>query len=86
MKTTVPIVFSFDNKYALPASIAIQSLIDTKSVETEYDIFVLHRKLSKCIMKKMEKIYAGNRVKVDRKFFKRLLHVKNLLLYSLLLV
>ena len=32
----IPIVFAFDDNYALPASIAIKSLIDSKDVNTDY--------------------------------------------------
>lgn len=71
MNNIVPIVFSFDDKYALPASIAIQSLIDTKNPQTKYDIFVLYKKLNKSIMHKIEKIYKINWIKVNKKIFKK---------------
>ena len=31
----IPVVFAFDDNYALPASVAIQSLIDSKAPTTE---------------------------------------------------
>ncbi len=43
----IPVVFAFDDNYALPASIAIASLLEHKRSETEYDIIVLHERLNK---------------------------------------
>ena len=50
----IPIVFAFDDNYALPASIAIQSLIDAKNPDTDYDVFVLHGGLAKSTINKMQ--------------------------------
>ena len=51
----IPIVFAFDDNYALPAGIAIQSLIDAAKPDTQYDIFVLHSGLKSSVMRKIEK-------------------------------
>ncbi len=40
----VPIVFSFDDNFALPASIAIKSLVDCAAPGTEYEIHILYDK------------------------------------------
>lgn len=65
MSNKIPIVFAFDDNYALPASIAIQSLIDAKKPDTEYDVFVMHGGLRKSTMRKMERICKINWIKVD---------------------
>lgn len=62
----IPIVFAFDDNYALPASIAIQSLIDAKHPDTEYDVFVMHGGLKKSTMRKMEKICPIKWIYVDK--------------------
>ncbi len=64
----IPIVFAFDDNYALPASIAIQSLLDAKNSDTEYDVFVMHGGLQKSTMQKIEKIYPINWVYVDNSY------------------
>lgn len=61
----IPIVFAFDDNYALPASIAIKSLIDSKNPDTQYDVFVMHSGLQKSTMRKMEKICPINWLHVD---------------------
>ena len=62
----VPVVFAFDDNYALPASIAIQSLLDSKRPSTEYEIIVFHGGLSPKTIQKMEKICPIRWVKVDK--------------------
>ena len=52
----IPVVFAFDDNYALPASIAIQSLLDSKRPSTDYEIIVFHGGLSPKTIQKMEKI------------------------------
>lgn len=46
--TKIPIVFSFDDNYTMPAGVCITSLLQNAKVDTFYDIFVLHssRRLS----------------------------------------
>ena len=61
----IPVVFAFDDNYALPASIAIQSLLDSKKPSTEYEIIVFHGGLSKKTIRKMEKICPIRWIKVD---------------------
>lgn len=68
-KTTVPIVFAFDDNYALPASIAIQSLLDSKSEDTKYDIFIIHAGLKSKTIKKIETITDVNWIKIDNSVF-----------------
>ncbi len=62
----IPVVFAFDDNYALPASIAIQSLLDSKRPSTEYEIIVFHGGLSPKTIQKMEKICPIRWVKVDK--------------------
>ena len=51
----IPVVFAFDDNYALPASIAIQSLLDSKRPSTKYEIIVVHGGLSPKQFKKWRK-------------------------------
>lgn len=53
---TIPVVFAFNADYALPASVAIQSLLASKCPETEYEIIVLHAGLPERVKRKMETI------------------------------
>ncbi len=66
----IPIVFAFDDNYAMPASIAIQSLLDSKHKNTEYEIIVFHDGLKKATIKKMEKICHIRWIKVDKNLLK----------------
>ena len=66
MINKIPIVFAFDDNYALPASIAIKSLLDYKKADTEYEIFILHGGLKKSTMQKMETITHINWIKVNK--------------------
>ena len=52
----IPIVFAFDDNYALPASVAIMSLQATKAPTTEYEVIVLHDGLRDETMRKFERI------------------------------
>lgn len=52
----IPIVFAFDDNYALPASVAIMSLQTTKAPATEYEVIVLHDGLRDETMRKFERI------------------------------
>ena len=63
--TKIPVVFAFDDNYALPASIAIQSLLDTKKATTEYEVIVFHGGLSKKTIRKMKLICPIRWAKVD---------------------
>lgn len=66
----IPIVFAFDDNYALPASIAIRSLFDAKNPDTEYDIIVFHDGLQTSTMRKMETICPIRWIKVDNSYLK----------------
>lgn len=66
---TIPVIFAFDENYALPASVAIRSLVETKSAETDYEIVVLHGGLNRRIMRRMETVAPIRWVKVDRHRF-----------------
>ena len=66
----IPVVFAFDDNYALPASIAIQSLLDSKKAETEYEIIVFHGGLSPKTMRRIDQICQIHWVKVDAKALK----------------
>lgn len=61
----IPIVFAFDDNYALPASIAIKSLLDSKKLDTNYEIIVFHGGLKQPTIKKMNSICDIRWIKVD---------------------
>ncbi|MDR1696906.1 MAG: glycosyltransferase family 8 protein [Rickettsiales bacterium] len=63
----IPIVFAFDDNYALPASIAIKSLLDSKRLTTQYEIIVFHSGLNPKTIRKMEKITPIKWIRVDKK-------------------
>ena len=64
--TKIPVAFAFDDNYAFPASIAIQSLIDAKLEDTEYDIIVFHSGLKETTIEKMDTICPIRYIKVDK--------------------
>lgn len=69
----IPIVFSFNDDYALPASIAIQSLLDNKKSDTEYQVIVLHNGLREETKREFNSICKNIQwVKVDLNVFETL--------------
>ena len=66
----IPIVFSFDKNFILPASIAIKSLLEHKSANTEYEIFVLYNGLDTKVKRKFEEIAKINWIDIDDNRFK----------------
>ena len=69
-KNLIPIVFAFDEKCLLPASIAIKSLLDSKKENTEYKIYVLHNGISNENKNKFADIAEIEWIFVDKKIFK----------------
>lgn len=61
----IPVVFAFDDDYALPASIAIQSLLESKKTSTEYEVIVFHGGLKPRTIRKMELICPIRWIKAD---------------------
>jgi len=61
----IPIVFAFDDSYALPTSVAIASLMATKAPETEYEVIVFHKGLHAETMQKFERICPIRWMKVS---------------------
>lgn len=73
MKTerkTIPIVFTFDNNYALPAAVAIKSLVYTGKKGTWYDIYCLYQNLSDQNRRTLDQVAKINWIKVDSSLFK----------------
>lgn len=68
-KNLIPIVFAFDEKCLLPASIAIKSLLDSKKENTEYKIYVLHNGISEDDRKKFVHIAKIEWIFIDKKIF-----------------
>lgn len=69
--TRIPIVFGFDDNYAVPASIAIQSLLDSASPDTQYDIIVFYDKLKNKTKRKFTQKYHIRWIKVKRNLLKK---------------
>ena len=67
--TKIPVVFAFSDNFAMPASIAIKSLIDNKNVSTEYDIFVIYDELAEDVKKKFETITDINWLQIAVEIF-----------------
>ncbi len=65
----IPVVFAFDENYALPASVAIRSLIEAKAGGTSYEIIVLHGGLSARTMRRFEALSPIRWLRVDRRRF-----------------
>ena len=65
----IPVVFAFDENYALPASVAIRSLIDAKADGTSYEIIVMHGGLSARTKRRFEALYPIRWLRVDRRRF-----------------
>ena len=42
MKNTIPVAFSFDDNFTLPAWVAVKSLIDNAARQTRYHIFIMY--------------------------------------------
>ena len=66
---TIPIVFTFDDNYALPAAVAIKSLVHTGNRDTWYEIYVLYRNLSDANRNALNKVADINWIKVDESLF-----------------
>ena len=66
----IPVVFAFDESYALAASVAVKSLIESKLPTTEYEIFVLHNGVSRRTRDKFASIAPVQWVKVDDSVFR----------------
>lgn len=68
-KNIIPIVFTFDNNYSLPAAVAIKSLVDTGNEDTWYEIYCLYHDLSDHNRRSLDKIAKINWIKVDKSLF-----------------
>ncbi|MDR3128693.1 MAG: hypothetical protein LBU03_00335 [Tannerellaceae bacterium] len=44
-KTTIPVFFSFNRNYCLPATVAIHSMLKYASKDYHYDLSILHTDL-----------------------------------------
>lgn len=65
----IPIVFTFDDNYTLPAGIAIKSLINAGKSDTWYEIYCLYNNLSEENRNKLNRIAKINWIKVDENMF-----------------
>ncbi len=65
----IPIVFTFDDNYALPAAVAIKSLVHKGNPDTWYEIYVLYNNLSEQSRKTLDRVAKINWVKLDESLF-----------------
>lgn len=65
----IPVVFAFDENYALPASVAIQSLIASKADGTDYEIIILHSGLRMRTRRLLEGLAPIRWLRVDKRSF-----------------
>lgn len=56
---TIPIFFTFDRYYVVPACVAIYSLLKNASKEYFYQLFVLHTDLNERHFSKIKKVVSG---------------------------
>lgn len=56
VKPTIPIMFCFDNEYAIPAAVAFRSLLDNASKEFFYKLFVAHTDISPDNQTKLQEV------------------------------
>ncbi|MES2930854.1 MAG: glycosyltransferase family 8 protein [Patescibacteria group bacterium] len=68
-KSAIPIVFTFDDNYALPAAVAIKSLIHTGKRGTWYDIYCLYQNLSDQNRRALNQVAKINWIKVNESLF-----------------
>lgn len=66
---TIPIVFTFDDNYTLPAAVAMKSLVKNWYHNTQYEIYCLFQNLSDKNRSKLDKLVDVHRVKVDDDMF-----------------
>jgi len=65
----IPIVFTFDDNYVLPAWIAIKSLVRTKNKNTQYKIYCIYQNLCENSRKKLDKLANINWIKFSSATF-----------------
>lgn len=72
----IPIVFTFDDNYALPAAIAIKSLVYACKHDTWYEIYCLYNNLSEENRRRIEKIARIQWVKMNKSIFNNVFSTK----------
>lgn len=65
-KRTVPIVFATDDNYVLPLAVAIKSMLDHKSDNDEYKIYVFCDKLSEKSINILKEVCGENYLEIVR--------------------
>ncbi len=69
--TSIPIVFAFDDGFALPGSIAIASLVQAAKPTTRYNIIVLHDGLPTDTQDKLAQSVAGTTHQLEFHFLQQ---------------
>ena len=59
--TTIPVVFTFDNRIVLGAAVAIKSLLETASESTIYCVYVIHPNLSESDIHAFREMFENSR-------------------------
>ena len=60
----IPVVFTFDKRIVLGASVAIKSLIDCAKEDTSYDIYVYHPDISSETIAEFQKMFENTNHKI----------------------
>jgi len=68
-KNNIPIAFTFDDNYALPAAIAIKSLMESKKKDTQYEIYCLFHHLSDRNRRLLDTIAPINWIDTEKDIF-----------------
>lgn len=68
-KKIIPIVFTFDENYAVPAAVAIKSLVHKGSENTWYEIYVLYKNLSEQTRKQLDRVAKINWIEINDTVF-----------------
>ena len=63
--TTIPIVFTFDKRIVLGATVAIKSLLETASETTTYSVYVIHPNLSSNDICAYKEIFKNTRHSIE---------------------
>ncbi len=70
----IPIVFTFNEMYALGGSVAIMSLLDNRNVGTEYEIFIFYDYFEDETVAKLKSLSPIHFVKVPNDLFEGFTH------------
>lgn len=67
----IPVVFTFDKRIVLGASVAIKSLIDCAKEDTSYDIYVYHPDISSETIAEFQKMFENTNHKITFQYISK---------------